>query len=482
MAGIGFHMKNLFKDSRFYSGTKAITYSAIVITGPMVLCVLLITFAQYFLDKMHTPFNEKELFLAGVLYSFIFSQMITSGMTMVLFRYVADQLFLKKIESILASLYGAIVIGLFFGGVAGLFLYIFSDIDGVFKIFSYCFFMELIIIWLLTIYISALKNYFGIVKGFLSGVFISVIALWMCQWVHLGVTEAFICMDIGFFVVIILFLKSIKRRFPHNNRDYFQFLTYFEKHPMLFFIGFFYTFSLYLHNFIVWGSKIGHVVNNTFYISPFYDTPVFYAYLTIVPAMIMYVLFLETSFYDAYRNFYSGIVGSYSLKEIRESQTKMFEVLAQELTKVMEIQLFFTVFAIFIGTKMLPLTIEQVAVFNIVTLGNYFLMMMFIIVQVLLYFDDQKGALFVVASFLLANIIITPVTTAFGSYGVSCFFAGFISMLLAFTRLNYFRKNIAYYIFCAQPLFQKEKKLYTHRLIKKLNSLNGVGGIYGAKD
>lgn len=485
MAGIGFQLRNLIKENSFFWGIKGFAFSTIVIAGPMILCIFLITVAQHFLNIMNTPYFERELFLAGTLYSFVFSQLITSGLIMLATRYLADQLFARKNENVLSSLYGIVALALLVGGVTGIAFYSFSPLDIVFKIFSYFFFIELVITWLLTMYISALKNYLQIIRGFLIGVIISVIAIWFCYGVlnFVTATQMFACMDLGFFITILLFFRSIRRKFPVNNQRYFEFLTYFAKYPSLFLIGLFYTLGLYGHIFIVWWSDLQTIVSNTFVMATLYDTPIFYAYLTIIPAMVMFVVSVETSFYERYKSLYSKILGSSSFQDIKEAQSKMFNVLSRELMFIMEFQLFFTICAIALGTKLLPLTIEQVDIFNIVVIGNYFFIMMFIVMQILLYFDDRKGVLLVISSYVIASTIFTVITVMFKNYGLSCFIAGLIGLGLSFSRLYHYSKNFGYYTYCSQPLVKKEEKTFLNGFVEKLNSLNGVvGGKYETKE
>jgi uncharacterized membrane protein len=289
-------------------------------------------------------------------------------------------------------------------------------------------------------------------------------------------------MDIGFFVIIFLFFRSIRRRFPKNNQRYFDFLTYLEKYPSLFLIGVFYTVGIYGHSFIIWGSNLRAVISETFVVAPIYDTPIFYSYLTILPAMVMFVVSVETSFYEQYKNFYTMVLGSSTFNEIKDAQEKMFKVLSREFSFIMEFQLFFTICAIALGTQLLPLTNEQVDIFNIVTVGNYFFIMMFIIVQILLYFDDRKGALMVLAGYCVSILFFTIATTMLGSFGLSCFIAGFIGLGLSLLRISHYSKNFGYYTFCSQPIISKDEKLFIQGLVEKLHSINGLGGKYETKE
>ena len=443
----------------------------------MILCISQLIVAQYFLKNSNASFFERELLLSGSLYGFVFSQLITSGFIMVITRYVADQIYQREEQNILSSLYGIMAVILIIGGFIGFVFYLFSPLNFLVKMIGYLFFTELLIVNILTMYISAINIYFKIVKSYIIGILISMAAMWVCSLASQELTAVYLlaCMSFGFFIIILLLMKSIKNSFPVCNQNYFGFLPYISRYPSLFFIGLFYTLGLFGHIFMFWGSELKTVVGNTFVIAPLYDVSVFYAYLSILPAMIKFVVSVETSFYKEYKNYYSKVLGTSSIQEIAEAKSDMFHVLKRELVFIMEVQLFFTIIAIPLGTTLLPLTIQQVDIFNILVIANYYFIIMFVIIQILLYFDDRKGALLVLASYLAVSLPVTVITIVYeGYYGVSCFIAGLIGLSVAIARLYHYGKNLEYYTYCMQPTILKRKKGFFERMAYKLNSINGA--------
>ncbi|MEE8324627.1 MAG: exopolysaccharide Pel transporter PelG, partial [Candidatus Humimicrobiaceae bacterium] len=110
MAGIGFELKKLFKEKGLFSNIRAYLYSILVSLGPFILCTLMIVAIQLLLVFMDVPVGQKELFIATVIYAFIFAQIFTSGFTMIVTRFVSDMLYSKKLDRILPSLYGIMII------------------------------------------------------------------------------------------------------------------------------------------------------------------------------------------------------------------------------------------------------------------------------------------------------------------------------------------------------------------------------------
>lgn len=79
MAGIGFQLKELYDQSNFLGQIRAMSFSAIVATGPMFLTILLITVVREWLLVLGTPQGEVLLFMSTTQYAFIFSQLLTGG-------------------------------------------------------------------------------------------------------------------------------------------------------------------------------------------------------------------------------------------------------------------------------------------------------------------------------------------------------------------------------------------------------------------
>lgn len=470
MAGIGFELKKLYKNKSLLGDFRALLYTSAVTIGPQLLCILMITVLQFVIGFLNIAYTEKELFLYSVLYSFVFSQLLTSIFSMVVTRYISDKLYIKAYNKILPSLYGVISICLVIGGVVGAAFLVRSPINIYMKLSTYILFMELIIMWLETVYLSVLKDFVKIVKAFLLGV-LSAIALSILMLIKTELEPSLaivISIDVGIFVIITLLMYYIKSFFKTPVKWCFEFLKCFDKYYSLIFISFFYTLSLYIHNFIYWNSNLGRAIFNTYVSAPIYDVPTFYAFLTILPASIIFVISTETSFYNRYREYYSKINMGGTLKDIKNAKKSMIVVLWRELFHLMEIQFFFSVFFVVLGNCSLPyigLSETSVYTFIILSFGAYCSISMFIIVLIELYFENRKGALIVTTTFLFSNILFTLISLKFGEnyYGFGFFASAFISLVIAILSLEKFLKNIDYITFCSQPIVYREKKgVFTH--------------------
>ncbi len=178
-----------------------------------------------------------------------------------------------------------------------------------------------------------------------------------------------------------------------------------------------------------------------------------------------------------YRNYYSLITGRGNFSDIENARKEMTRSLWAEIRNIMELQLFFTLVFIAAGYYIFPrigLSQFSIDIFNILALGAYMNIIMMIIMLVLLYFEDRAGALFVAVSFLLSNAVFTYFTLRVSEniYGMGFFAATFFSLIIAFSELMVYLKNINYHTFCGQPIIYIQRKGFFGRLIDFFDARN----------
>ncbi|WP_138753875.1 exopolysaccharide Pel transporter PelG [Paenibacillus sinopodophylli] len=464
MAGIGFELRKLFQEQGLVNNVKAYAYSSLTTIGPMVLCMFLIIALQRMMSVYNGSYLEWELYISTVTYCFIFSIIMTSGISMVITRFIADMIYQKKYEQLLSSYYGALIVCLpVCALVAWLFLREVSA-DASYKLSAYLFFMELIIIWIQGIYLSALKDYMRIVRSFAIGVVAALLSGFLLfTYSDLqATTTALLSIDIGFFIIAVLSSFHFEQMFPRaKSREYFTFLTYFKKYPSLFFTGCFVYGGVYIHSFVYWFGPSGEEIANRFLVMPSYDLPVFYAFLSVVPSMVVFVVSVETSFYEKFRVYYLNVLDGGTFQDMNKAKQTMQKTLLREVSFLMEVQLLFTILSIALGMKFLPkigFTMAQLDLFLILTLGYFLFIIMFVLVHVLMYFDDRKGVLMISGLFIAANAGLTYWMMNLDLNGFGMFIAAFVALAFAIGRLLHVLRNIDYYTFCSQPLTTKSQR------------------------
>ncbi|MCZ8518245.1 MULTISPECIES: exopolysaccharide Pel transporter PelG [Paenibacillus] len=458
MAGVGFELKKLFREQGLAHSSKAYVFSTLTTIGPMMLCMFLLVAMQKLMSWNGASFLEKELFMTTMVYGFVFSVLLTGGLTMLLNRYIADLIFAKRYDALLSSSYGAAAVALPAGSLAALLFLRDLPVGDGYKLAAYLLFSLLSVIWVQSVYLTALKDYRRIVRSFLFGTAAALAGAWLVLGFtpFKGATAALLMADAGFLVMVLLSAVHFQQIFPRGgSRLSFEFLSYFRKYPSLFLIGTFFYAGVYIHSMVYWLGPYQARVAEKFLISPLYDLPVFYAYLTVVPTLVTFVVSVETSFYEKYREYYMSVLHGGTLQEIKNAKISMQRTLVREIGFMMEVQLLFTVVSVALGFKLLPLigfSMAQLDIFLLLVLGYYAFIIAFIVMLIMLYYDDRKGVLVISSLFIGLNATLTYWTMSAGNHGFGMFLASFVTLAAALARLMNYVRNIDYHTFSAQPL------------------------------
>ncbi|NLK72735.1 MAG: exopolysaccharide Pel transporter PelG [Clostridiales bacterium] len=481
MAGIGFELKKLFINRSIMSKARAYFYSVFVTIGPVIIGALAVSSTFALLEIGGISKSDLDLLQTSIIYSFIASILITSGYCMVLSRYVSDRLYFNRKEDILPTLYGSITIITIVCAIIGFFFYLNSPLPLSYKVLCYLLFIELVIMTILTIYISAVQNYKKIAFSFLYAAIAAIIIGFLLIKLRIFPITIVIMLsfDICIMIIIIMLISEVQNYYNQKSTYYFDFIRYFAEQKVLFLINTLYMGGLYVHSFIFWRlPSINVIISDTYIYAPSYDIPAFYALYSIFPTLVIFIVRFETSFFEKYKNYFYLVNNNACYEDMQLAKKEMQKILTKELLYIMEIQLFVTIGTIIYGLKVLPyfgFTYEMVNLFNIMALGYYCVIIMYVIMTILLYFNSQIKALSIVLVFFTSNFILTFISTFLESsfYGLGFFLSGLISLVFAIIMLVNYYKNLEYYIFCTQVALQPKKPSFISKYTDRLNKIGG---------
>lgn len=481
MAGIGFELKKLYKDQGLFQTLKAHLYSVFVTVGPLIISILAITILYRILRHTGMHREELELIQGTIMYSFVFSVILTSGYCMMLSRYLADQLYVGDTENILATFYGSISFVAVVLGIMGTLFYFRSPLDMAYRAAAYFLFVGLSAQMVISVFISAVKNFRRVAFAFLGGVGAALVSGYvMSQVTELQDTLVVIlAFDICIFYVIMVLTDEVRKYFGVRKLRFFDFLRYFETTFVPLLVNTFYTLGLYIHNFVFWVfSDVRHWIGGTYVYAPYYDIPAGYAFLSIIPTLVIFVVKVETSFYTKYTNYYQMINNNASLEDIEISKKEMMTTIYRELLYIMEIQLFFSLGCIILGMLYLPrvgFSSSQIDMFSIMVLGYYCVIMSFVVMTLLLYFDNQMGAMKISLLFVIVNGIFSWASIQLGEvyYGTGILMAGLVTLIYALVSLRGFLREIDYYVFCVHVAWSEDEAGLVGRVINWLYQGDG---------
>ncbi len=169
MAGIGFTLKKLFQEETFTQRTKAYLYSALVAAGPWIAAVLTVNALVILSEWIIEENVQRDLFMGTIVYSFVFSQILTAPWQLIITRYISDKLYLKSYDFIKPSSIGLTKIVGFSNLLVALLFYGGKDLPVPYKLMSIMLFVMLSMIWIIMVYLSAVKDYGLISKAYIFG-------------------------------------------------------------------------------------------------------------------------------------------------------------------------------------------------------------------------------------------------------------------------------------------------------------------------
>ena len=469
MAGIGFELKKIFKEESFTNRSKAYLYSALVSAGPWLSSVITVNLLFFIMEIQGVSGQEKDLFSGTIVYSFVFSQILTAPWQFIITRYISDKLYVKEYKYIRPSFIGLNKIIFFLSLLIAVAFYWGKPLPNSYKFMAIYTFVIISMIWILMVYLSAVKNYELIAKAYISGGLLTFALAFYLLKKPLEFTTIIMSANLlfsylmGISLTFVILLYNFLSTFYFGNEMEYDFIRYLSKYSSLFFIGLFYTLGLWADNIIMWFSEFGIETFETYHFSPLYDNAVFLAYLTIIPTMVLFLVSVETDFYSYYKNYFGLANKKGTFKEIKLAENKMKDVLFNQLIYTFEVQGLISLTIILLSKyifKFLNLNSLIRNIFRVTSIGALFNIFILLIILVLLYFEIRKRALLVSVSFFVFN---TAFTWFFKDKGISYYGYGFVvgtfsAFCIGAIILFKFMKKISYNTFALQPLYIKKEQ------------------------
>ncbi len=466
MAGIGFRLQKLLSSKSYTGLVRAYAYSALIATGPMIV-VIFVLGSILLVARNTMGFLDAERFMGIVTYAYAFSMVSLGPVLYVIMRYLADKYYLKRMEAFSSS-YVSIIVFVFALQAVTAHLYLLkTPLPYSIKLLAVTLYLVVSGIWIAMIYLSAAKNYQWIGLGFALGGLVSLVAAYLLGLTHgfQGFLEGYVLGQATTFVILTV---RIFREFGYSSSHDFGFFAYFIKHPYLMLVGTFYYAAIWVDKFIFWLSPISKKLIEGIVVAPDYDTPMFLAYMTVIPSMAYFVIQIETSFVLHYQAYYKAIQERQSLKVLEEKRQAITQDMTGSLQKFVLFQGAFTALVILFVyeiSEAFALSPLQMGIFRIGVLGCFLQMGFLIIVNYLFYFDFQKEIFVCVLLYFISNALFSYISVGMGlkAYGFGMALSNILTLFVSFMILNTKLKNLHYWTFMSQPVSLPRVKFETEQ-------------------
>lgn len=458
MAGIGFELRKIYGRKTLASSIKGSIYATMTTMGPSVLFAVLLLTLRAILDYKNTEELENIFFISSFTYVFLTAILVSSVFNTVLSRYISDCIFVKKEDDLCASVFGSLTGGTIVTGVIMLIMcflmYKEDNIPISFLVLFYSLGVLATIAYILITFVSALKQYKEVTLSYFVGVTVAILLfLWLSFGVEINdVMGAYIALVCGFLLTDLFLIYACLKAFGYPSEKYFQFLSYFKLYPKLMISGYSYMLGFYISSIIYWLFSDMNIKVSIFRTTPNFDMAIFLAIVVNMPALVIFVVKVETAFFDKYVNYLSALnSGNYSM--IEKEKEHMSNIIRLQLFFVYEVQLIIVVLLICLANVFFPylgISSQVLNMFMVLGIGIYCVCCMYFTIIFLYYFEDHTSAYIAPCIFLGIVIVLSLVATRLGNpfYPIPLLAGGVIGWIVAFLKLKYRLKNLNAFLMC----------------------------------
>ncbi|SFP52583.1 Uncharacterized membrane protein [Butyrivibrio proteoclasticus] len=465
MAGIGFELKKLFRATGVLSMLKAYGYTGMITAGPMLLGVVFLLSINYIGKVAGLIEADRDLLVCMITYCLIASMILNSIFSMVMTRYVADLLYDGKESDVLPSLEGILGIMMPAGGVLWIVFLCFSGLDFLLSVLNFILFMELTAAWTQMNYLTAVKDYKGILLSYIYAIIFAVLtAFFGCAFLGVSIYILMLSVSVGYGVMIVYDMILLYGYFPNSMENHYSFLPWFDEYSDLMLIGFFTNVGLFSHLVIAWMSDVGVKVKGLYYGAPQHDVAALFAFITILITTINFVASVEVNFYPKYRKYYDLFNGTGSIMEIEQAENEMLTVLEHELIYTARRQFYATALILSVGLvvlERLPLGFDSLmeGFFRILSVGYGAYAVGNVLMLILMYFTDYKDARSSAIIFGTLSTVLSLMSLQLDPkyYGFAFTLSSIVYLIFTLKKLMNYTQKLPYHILSSQPIVAEKR-------------------------
>lgn len=451
MAGIGFVIRKLAQRGDITGIVMGHLYAAIISSGPWlftIICIgLLVVIGNQFVLQ-----DELSVFRIIIIYNFSFSLVLSAPVFMIATRFLSDLIYSRNVSRATGLLLGTLTVlyGLQAPLIIGFYVY-YADLTPWERIAAVTNYFLITGIWLITVFMSALKEYTSISITYATGMLAALLFSTVLA-AEFSITGMLFGFNLGLAIIFFYLIARVLSEYPSVPRQPFAFLRYFRTHWQIALSGFIYNLGIWVDKWIMWFAPERDVNTSGLISYPNYDGAMFLAYLTIVPAIALFTISVETRFFEHYLRFYQDIQNHVNYEHIEKNHRRLWDDVMTSGRNIMVLQLTIAIAVILLAPIMLDwlnISYMQLGIFRLGVLGAaYHAFTMFLMI-ILSYFDVRSNVLSIAVVFFLGNSVFTWIGLELGRawYGWGYAIASVMSFTVAYILLARHIKNLPFETF-----------------------------------
>ena len=437
MAGITFLLEKHIKQPHLARFLMMETEQACQAVGPWFITIswLLLMGLIVYLATGRPP----TLFYLVITYTTGLSLIISSPIYTLLSRFLADEIFSRRTDSIFNALIASsIIMGLISMSISSIIIFSFSSVPANQKISFVILATLLSLLWCIVSVINSLDKDRLTFWLFLAGAGTSIGLLLLTGTTDVqGLTLIFIAgitipLAGGYAFIVKLYL----RRSATMNWG-------FLKRPDAFKTGlafFLVNLGFWIDKPIFWYSRsAGKSIDSLFRYSPQYDFPFFVAISLMMIASFIVYKGIKKEIRNPFRSFIFKLINNFPFRELSVEKDNIVQSVKDIILRILLVHGgVVMVVLFFVSIAVIPLPWTNPFVFHYLMIGTIFFALWFFCILLMQYLDDYDSILGLALIFLILNVVCTVASIRLGCecYGLGFMISCIVTSLLSLMVLN----------------------------------------------
>ncbi len=441
MAGIGFRLRDLSRRGTVSSILAAAGHAALIAAGPWIFTIASLALITLATDRV-AGLAALADFRAIVIYAFATSLVFSAPITIVATRLVGDALWLRRPQDVPGLFVAATALAMppVAAAVAAEIAYFRPPAAIAVVLMAASLVVSMI--WVAVAFSGAVRDFRGITLSFVAGLGLAVALCVGAAVLDAGAAGIAVGFIAGLTITAMGLASRVLATFPQAlSGGIFGPVA-----EVLRGMGTYWTLALgailgaagvWIDKWVFWFSSAGESVSSGLLHAPIYDSTMFIASLSLIPALAAFVMRLETGFFERYQQYYATISAHGTLAQIEGARQRIASYTLDNMVLITIVQAGLAAILVLMAPILidaLSLQFRQIAILRFGALGAMFQFVFIAATALLLFFDRRRLFLLTQVLYLVLNASLAIVSLRLGEdfYGVGYFVAAVASALVAF--------------------------------------------------
>jgi len=435
MAGIGFALRRLAQQDTLSARLRAYAHAASVSSGPWLFTVIALGGVQMAARSLLGQ-DQVQVFSIIIIYNFAFSLVVSGPVVLVVTRRLADKIYARDVSEAPGIFLGALILILGLELLLAVPFYgVFAELSDAERVLAIVNFLVVGGIWLACAFLSALKSFGTISAAFAIGMAVGFggVLLLGPSFGPAGMLAGFTA---GLATIFFGLAARVFTEYPYPAIRPFAFLHDFRRYWEFALVGLFYNAAIWVDKWVMWSAPGRIVIAGAMPAHPAYDGAMFLAYLTIVPSMTVFLVSIETEFFERYLRFYSSVERHGTAAEIWTHHRALLRVLMRSAGHIAVLQAVVAYVAILVVPGLIGLGrdgVGMVSIYRFGVLGALFHVLLLTTMVVMSYFDLRRPLVAVSGLFFALNLGLTLACHSLGAgyFGYGYLLSALVTLVVA---------------------------------------------------